>query len=159
MATLKQVEGTWQRFGSMINTGLIVGGLVTLIMKSGGYFTSLESDIKTNSESIIRLENKQAEKWTLHEELHKNRLADVTGKETAFNERLKTLEKSNFDILREQDNLKYRVTVTEQSAVTISTAIKDLQNDFNKQSSDLQVMKEILQRLDASVNRNTPARR
>ncbi|UNZ50613.1 hypothetical protein [Agrobacterium tumefaciens] len=159
MATLKQVEGTWQRFGSMINTGLIVGGLVTLIMKSGGYFTSLEGDIKTNSESIIRLENKQAEKWTAHEELHKNRLAEVTGKETAFNERLKTLEKSNFDILREQDNLKYRVTVTEQSAVTISTAIKDLQNDFNKQSSDLQVMKEILQRLDASVNRNTPARR
>lgn len=142
----------------MINTGLIIAGLIALIMKSGSYFTSLETSIKTNADSIIRIENKQADKWTSHEELHKNRLAEVTGKETAFNERLKSLESSTFDILREQDNLKYRVTVTEQSAVTISTAIKDLQNDFNKQSSDLQVMKEILQRLDASVNR-TPARR
>ena len=159
MATLKQVESTWQRFGSMINTGLIVGGLVMLIMKSGSYFTSLEGDIKTNADAILRLDGKQAEKWTAHEELHKNRLADVTGKETAFNERLKALESSSFEILREQDNLKYRVTVTEQSAQTISAAIKDLQNDFNKQSSDLQVMKEILQRLDASVNRNAPARR
>lgn len=158
MTGLKQVESTWQRFGSMINTGLIIAGLIALIMKSGSYFTSLETSIKTNADSIVRIENKQADKWTSHEELHKNRLAEVTGKETAFNERLKSLESSTFDILREQDNLKYRVTVTEQSAVTISTAIKDLQNDFNKQSSDLQVMKEILQRLDASVNR-TPARR
>lgn len=158
MTGLKQVESTWQRFGSMINTGLIIAGLVALIMKSGSYFNSLETDIKENADAIQRLENKQADKWTSHEELHKNRLAEVTGKETAFNERLKSLESSTFDILREQDNLKYRVTVTEQSAVTISTAIKDLQNDFNKQSSDLQVMKEILQRLDASVNR-TPSRR
>lgn len=158
MTGLKQVESTWQRFGSMINTVLIIAGLIALILKSGGYFTSLETDIKQNADSIQRLENKQADKWSSHEELHKNRLAEVTGKETAFNERLKTLEGTTFDILREQDNLKYRVTVTEQSAVTISTAIKDLQSDFNKQSSDLQVMKEILQRLDASVNR-TPARR
>ncbi len=158
MTGLKQVESTWQRFGSMINTGLIIAGLIALIMKSGSYFTSLEANIKTNADSILRLENKQADKWAAHEDLHKNRLAEVTGKETAFNERLKSLEGSTFDILREQDNLKYRVTVTEQSAVTISTAIKDLQNDFNKQSSDLQVMKEILQRLEAGFNRS-PARR
>jgi hypothetical protein len=46
-----------------------------------------------------------------------------------------------------------RLTVTEQTTVSISTAIKELQADFNRQSSDIQVMKEILQRLEAGINR------
>lgn len=46
-----------------------------------------------------------------------------------------------------------RLTVTEQTTASISTAIKELQADFNRQSSDIQVMKEILQRLEAGINR------
>ncbi len=42
---------------------------------------------------------------------------------------------------RTSDNLTYRVTVTEQTTVSICTAIKELQAEFNRQSSDIQVMK------------------
>lgn len=42
------------------------------------------------------------------------------------------------------------MTVSEQSAVTITSSIKDLQTGFNKQASDIQVVKEILQRMEAA---------
>nr|CAD6413107.1 hypothetical protein REQ54_01107 [Rhizobium sp. Q54] len=84
-----------------------------------------------------------------HEQYHKERLAEVKTIEAAYNERIRAGEVRDNDFDRKLDNLSYRVTVTEQSAVTISTSIKELQNVVNKQAGDLQVVREILQRMEA----------
>ncbi|MRG66089.1 hypothetical protein GH789_12460 [Rhizobium pusense] len=100
------------------------------------------------------------QKWKEgHEQLHKERLAEVRAIEASYNLRLSNLEAKSAEAERKADNLTYRVTVTEQTTVSISTAIKELQADFNRQSSDIQVMKEILQRLETSINRGGSARR
>lgn len=83
-------------------------------------------------------------------------LAEVKAIEASYNLRLSSLEAKSQEAERKADNLTYRVTVTEQTPVSISTAIKELQADFNRQSSDIQVMKEILQRLEAGINRRAP---
>ncbi|WP_174003126.1 hypothetical protein [Agrobacterium rubi] len=119
--------------------GMVIGGIVIWVDKS--------RDIE------------DLQGWKVnHEQLHKDRLAEVKGIEASYNQRLLALEGKSIESDRKIDNLAYRVTVTEQTTVNISTAIKDLQADFNRQSSDIQVMKEILQRLEAAMNRG-PQRR
>ena len=95
-------------------------------------------------------------KWRLsHEEYHKERLAETRAREASFNERLRAEEVKGNDVDRKIDNLTYRVTVAEQSAVSITSSTKDLQTGFNKQASDIQVVKEILQRMEAAQQRRT----
>ncbi|MDQ0135062.1 hypothetical protein J2T08_002983 [Neorhizobium galegae] len=90
-------------------------------------------------------------KWRLsHEDYHKERLAETRAREASVNERLRAEEVRGNDVDRKIDNLTYRVTVAEQSAVSITSSIKDLQAGFNKQASDIQVVKEILQRMEAA---------
>jgi chromosome segregation ATPase len=120
--------------------GMIIGGIVIWVDKS--------RDIE------------DLQKWKeSHEQLHKERLAEVKAIEASYNLRLSALEQKSVEAERKADNLTYRVTVTEQTTVSISTAIKELQADFNRQSSDIQVMKEILQRLETAINRSPPLRR
>lgn len=85
----------------------------------------------------------------VHEQYHKERLAEVKTIEAAYSERIRSgeIRDKNFD--RKLDNLTYRITVTEQSAVTITSSLKELQEVVNKQAGDLQVVKEILQRMEA----------
>ncbi len=120
--------------------GMLIGGIVIWVDKS--------RDIE------------DLQKWKEgHDQLHKERLAEVKAIEASYNLRLSSLEQKSIEAERKADNLTYRVTVTEQTTVNISTAIKELQADFNRQSSDIQVMKEILQRLETAINRNGPMRR
>lgn len=99
----------------------------------------------------------ELQKWKdAHELLHKERLAEVRAIEASYSERLKIGETKDNEFDRKLDNLVYRVTVSEQSAVTVSSAIRDLQVGQNKQGSDLQVVKEILQRMEAAQRKNGP---
>jgi hypothetical protein len=93
---------------------------------------------------------------TTHELLHKERLAEVKAIEASFNERIRAGEQRDNETDRKIDNLTYRVTVAEQSAVSITSSIKDLQAGQNKQGGDIQVVKEILQRMEAAQRRETP---
>ncbi|MEN3146111.1 hypothetical protein ABCW43_02230 [Neorhizobium sp. IRAMC:178] len=97
-------------------------------------------------------------KWRLsHEEYHKERLAETRAIAASVNERLRAEEVKGNEVERKIDNLTYRVTVAEQSAVSVTSSIKDLQTGFNKQASDLQVVKEILLRMEA-VQQGRPGR-
>jgi hypothetical protein len=91
-----------------------------------------------------------------HELLHKERLAEVKAIEASFNERIRAGEQRDNETDRKIDNLTYRVTVAEQSAVSITSSIKDLQAGQNKQGGDIQVVKEILQRMEAAQTRTQP---
>jgi len=86
----------------------------------------------------------------MDEEYHKERLTETRAREASFNERLRAEEVRGNEVDRKIDNLTYRVTVAEQSAVTISSMIKDLTTSLNKYAGDLQVVKEILQRMEAA---------
>ncbi|WP_105436435.1 hypothetical protein [Neorhizobium tomejilense] len=122
--------------------------LMTLVgMLAGGIY------IWTNTTRDIE----DLKKWRLsHEDYHKERLAETRAREASFNERLRAEEVRGNDVDRKIDNLTYRVTVAEQSAVSITSSIKDLQTGFNKQASDIQVVKEILQRMEAAQQGRPP---
>ncbi len=51
------------------------------------------------------------------------------------------------------DNLAYRMQAGEQSAAATAGAIKEVQTTLNVQSGDLRVVKEILQRIEATQKR------
>ncbi|MGO8401313.1 hypothetical protein ACC783_23575 [Rhizobium ruizarguesonis] len=53
------------------------------------------------------------------------------------------------------DNLGYRMQAGEQSAAATSGAIREVQSTLNVQSGDLRVVKEILQRIEATQKRTT----
>jgi hypothetical protein len=45
---------------------------------------------------------------------------------------------------RKADHLSYRVTVTEETTTSTTTAIEELQNLVSQQASDIKVVREIL---------------
>ncbi|OWV68062.1 hypothetical protein ATY76_14215 [Rhizobium sp. R339] len=51
------------------------------------------------------------------------------------------------------DNLGFRVQAGEQSAAATAGAIREVQSSLNVQGGDLRVMKEILQRIEATQKR------
>ena len=128
---------TWHNWN--LNTIL---NLLTLVgMLAGGVY--LWANTTRDIEDLM--------KWRLsHEDYHKEHLAETRAREASVNERLRAEEVRGNDVDRKIDNLTYRVTVAEQSAVSITSSIKDLQTGFNKQASDIQVVKEILQRMEAA---------
>lgn len=145
MTSLKPVEAAWQRFGSMINTVLIVAALIGLIWKGGAYTQQVEADITKNAAGIDRVEREQGARWTAHDALHKDRLADVKANEARTDERFKAIEGE----VRKIERLDYRLTVTEQTSNTTANAIKELQSTLSETSGDLKVVREILQRIEA----------
>jgi hypothetical protein len=95
-------------------------------------------------------------KWRLsHEEYHKERLAETRAIAASVNERLRSEEVRGNEVERKIDNLTYRVTVAEQSAVSVTSSIKDLQTGLNRQAGDLLVVKEILLRMEATTNQKS----
>lgn len=85
-----------------------------------------------------------------HEQSIKDRLAERKANDARFDQRLVGLETD----LRKQssiaDNLTYRVTTVETQASTMSQTVNEIQKSLSQQSGDLRVIKEILQRLEAS---------
>ncbi|MGQ8630824.1 hypothetical protein ACUTJJ_04975 [Agrobacterium sp. DKPNP3] len=148
MTALKQVEGAWQRFGSMINTGLILTAALAAIWQGGSYFERVENDIKSNSAEITRVEREQVSKWTVHEDLHKNRLAEVKAVEARADERLKSIETDVRKLNGVTDNLNYRLTSNEQATSGTAEAVKEIQKSFSQQSGDLREIKVILDRIE-----------
>lgn len=151
MTSLKPVEAAWQRFGSMINTVLILAALIGLIWKGGAYTQQVEADITKNAAGIERVEREQGARWTAHDALHKDRLADVKANEARTDERFKAIEGE----VRKIERLDYRLTVTEQTSNTTANAIKELQSTLSETSGDLKVVREILQRLEAGQRRDS----
>lgn len=152
MTSLKPVEAAWQRFGSMINTVLITAALIGLIWKGGAYTQQVEADINRNAAGIDRIDREQAARWSAHDALHKDRLAEVKSNEARTDERFKAIEGE----VRKIERLDYRLTVTEQTTSTTAGAIKELQSTLSETSGDLKVVREILQRIEAAQRRSPP---
>lgn len=87
---------------------------------------------------------------TGHDQYHKERLAEVKAVEGRTEERFRSLEADGRKATSMLENLSYRVTVTEQTTTSTASAIKELQNLVSQQAGDIKVVREILQRIEAS---------
>lgn len=86
--------------------------------------------------------------WRLnHEILHKDRLAEVKAIEARHDERFRNIEGE----VRKIGNLEYRLTVSEQSTLSVVESVKALQEIVNRQGSDIRLALEILQRMESRV--------
>jgi len=148
MAGLQKVEGAYQRFGSMINTTVLLIGFGGLIWNAGADAEKRDAADRQNAARIELVEQRQIEKWTVHEDLHKNRLAEVKAVEARADERLKSIETDVRKLNGITDNLNYRLTSNEQATSGIAEAVKDIQKSFSQQSGDLREIKVILDRIE-----------
>lgn len=87
-----------------------------------------------------------------HEQYHKERLADVRASDATNATRLSVLDNRVNESERKIDQLTYRITVGEQSTINISKSIENLQATVNQQTTDLQVVREILQRMEGRTS-------
>ncbi|MBB4092379.1 hypothetical protein HGG72_19085 [Ochrobactrum pecoris] len=150
---VRQVAGVWREFGSLINTTLIIFGALAMIWKGGGYAEKIQTDIRANAAEISRVERDQTARWTSHDELHKNRLADVKANDARYDERLKSVESDVRKLAASNDNLSYRIATNEQATLNASQAIKEFQGTLVQLGGDMRVVKEILQRIEAGQKR------
>lgn len=148
MTGLRQVESVWQRFGSLINTGLLIGGVLMLLWRGGAYMERTETRIETNATEITRVEREQNVKWQEHSELHKNRLADVKSVEARNDERFKSVESDVRKLVADTSNLTYRMTTNEQATSGIAETVKEIQKSATELSGDMREIKVILQRIE-----------
>ena len=81
-------------------------------------------------------------RWiTRHENLHRERSVMVLNADTRLDQRILTLEGES----RKIENLAYRMTVAEQSNLNTSKSIERLTDTVNNQSTDIRVMREIIE--------------
>lgn len=105
--------------------GMIIGGVAIWVDKS--------RDIE------------ELETWTqAHEQLHRERLAEVKEREGKTAERFRGIEEE----IKKIDQLEYRLTVTEQSATTTSQALNRVTEGLSDLKGDIRVVREILQRME-----------
>lgn len=90
-----------------------------------------------------------------HESYHKDRIIQTQTEAARTDERLRTAEGKYPAI----DQLTYRMTVNEQTTVSINQTLQDLKNQVNDQSANLRVIQEILTRMERVQTQNTPAAR
>lgn len=129
---------------AMIPKGKFEWNLNTLVLISG-IFIGVGTTGITWGVFATRLENadiKTSDWITRHEALHRERSVMVLNADTRLDQRILTLEGES----RKIENLAYRMTVAEQSNLTTSKSIERLADTVNNQSTDIRVMREIIER-------------
>lgn len=85
---------------------------------------------------------------TNHEQLHKERLADVKANEARNDEKFKSVEADVRKLNSLADSLNFRLTTNENATTGIASTVKDIQTQLSQQSGDLREIKVILQRME-----------
>lgn len=132
------------RFEYNLNTLLVLGGIVVGLLSTGatwGYFANQ-----------IANADKETKDWQQrHEQLHRDRLQQTSEAQARQDQRISQLEKE----ARSIENLNYRITVAEQAGINTGKSIERLTETVNGQSTDIRVMREIIERqFGASLQRS-----
>jgi hypothetical protein len=105
--------------------------LVLFVATVGGWFY-------TNGQT-----NQKYDSWIAnHEELHRDRMAVLTGQEARTDQRLTALEAA----ARKLENIEYRMTVQEQGSANLAKSVEELKNTVNSLGTDIRVIREIVER-------------
>lgn len=107
----------------------------------------LRTEVKRIDDRATLRRSETDQLWRDHMAYHKDRASEAAERAGKVDARLNGMETET----RKIDNLTYRVTVAEQSQMTLVEAVKDLQTLVNGQAADIKVMREILQRMDESM--------
>jgi len=129
---------------AVIPKGKFEWNLNTLVL-IGGILVGLASTAFTWGTFANRLENadtKTGDWITRHENLHRERQSQIQTADARLDQRIAQLEGE----ARKIENLAYRVTVAEQSNINTSKSIERLTDTVNQQSTDIRVMREIIER-------------
>ena len=126
------------------NLAAIAQALGLLLAFAGGItaWNGVGNDIE-RIDRELDTRSKARDNWVVnHENLHKERLAEVRNREGAVDARLANLDTQ----IRKFDELSFRVGAAEQSAKATAEAIKNLEAVVSDQSANIRVMREILER-------------
>ena len=145
MTSASKLETTWQRFGSLINTCIIVGSALGFIWYAGRDAEKRDASIRENAAAIVRLSEKQDNLWIMHNDYHKTRATDVSASTARIETRISALEAETRKISAETDRQNYRLTTAEGTINTLVTSLKEIQNLLGQQTGDLREIKVILQ--------------
>lgn len=138
----KQVEETFKRFGSLINFFMLAVGFVTLFSYAGEWKNTVETDIS------------QLRTWqNSHMDYHRERLAETKEIQGQVSARLNELSRTQATDARLLDNITQRVATLEKSVDTVETNAANTIASLSKLSGDLQVVKEILTRIEKQGSR------
>lgn len=122
-----------------LNTNTIIQLVTFVILLGGMIWTTAQRDA-----DLTTLRRDFTDYRVAHEQVHKDRLATVSGIEARTDARIVALETA----IRKQDNIEYRVTVVEQGSANLARAVDELKAALNSVVTDIRVVREIVTRLD-----------
>lgn len=147
------------QFSSQINTLLLIIAILgvgyTYATREGATSKRIDDlDIKVERliESVDTQDRTNQKKWEDHMNLHKERQVDLAAQNSRADERINQVVAD----LRKFDELSYKQTQTETNVTNLQSSIKELSATVNTQSTNLQVMQQILQRIETKVTRGSP---
>lgn len=140
-SAIKQVETAWTRFGSLINTALILLAATGVIWTRAEAETNLRRDIDANKAAIEQTQKRADERWAGHESYHRDRLADAKVREGETAERFKQLD-SQFDVLPQ---ITFRLTSVESQVQTMNTFMAETRKDISAIATSVELIKQYLE--------------
>jgi len=145
-----------KQFGVNANTILLI-----IAIGGGGYYWAVRDQASATATARVearvdRLSDKvdvnntsSLKRWEEHQDLHKDRNVAISGEAARTNERLNGLESAQ----RKVDELGYKQAATDTNVSNIQQALKEVQTTVNSQSTSLQVIQELLKRIEAKVTK------
>lgn len=116
-------------FQSMLNTYILCFGVASGFISMGILYQAQVSNDRDVQNWIMR-----------HEVLHKDRQSAYEAERARTDERLRKLETDSLKF----ETLQYRITVTEQTNVTVTKTLEELKALVNDQGASIRVIREVL---------------
>lgn len=133
----KQVEETFRRFGSLINFAMLLVSFLALFVYVGSWKTTVETDTAS------------IKAWQInHDAYHRERLAETKQVQGAVDARINEQARNQQEDRRALDNVTQRLTAVEKAVDTVEGNAATTTATLNKLSGDMQVVKEILTRIE-----------
>jgi septal ring factor EnvC (AmiA/AmiB activator) len=148
--SVNKIADIWKNFGSFINTCLLIIGIVTMTMGLGRYFESIENRVDFAEKSLEAHKVHSAREWSEHMSYHQARLVESKEYDAKMDLRIQNTEREVRTVTESVRELSYRVAANEQTSNNLMEAVKAIQASQSEQAGDIKVVKEILQRLEAS---------
>lgn len=137
----RQVEETFKRFGSLINFAMLMIGFLGLFFTAGEWKNTVETE-------LVQIRTSTANWQTNHDAYHRDRLADTKEVQGAVNSRLSAIERMQQEEARKNDAQEQRIATIEKAVSTVEQNAATTSRTLNEMSGNLQVMKEILSRIE-----------
>lgn len=151
MGSLNKLEDTWKRFGSLINSGLILVAALSVFVKAGGYMERIENEIRENKNEIAFVRTEAVKKWEDHNNYHNTRLGETKERDGNINQRLSGYDSEIRGLTTTVKELSYQSATQEKTLTTLTDSVKNIASNQSDMSGDMKVIREVLQRIDVQL--------